>query len=248
MKLAVTNLSFEGSAEDYLFLQQCDINYLEVCPAKDIAYKDLTRNDFIDLDRSTNLYIYSFLSLFYNIDVSIKDTEKMLEQFVKLKGYLSTVNGKVMVFGSPGLRKKIPGWKKHITELFTSVDKLLHDTKMYVIIEPVAKKYGAEFFTTIDEIVEFLKENKFKNIYTMIDTHNLKLEKQDPVEKFKEYEKWIKHIHVSEIDLVGIRDIESHIRFSKVLKKHNYKHVITHEINDKVDFRKSAELFGGIYK
>jgi sugar phosphate isomerase/epimerase len=79
----------------------------------------------------------------------------------------------------------------------------------------------------------------------MIDTHNLFLEKQDPIEKYLQYKDYIKHIHVAEIGLGPLRNNTFHKKFAKVLE--DYEHVITHEIRDRDNFKKSIKTFTEIY-
>jgi sugar phosphate isomerase/epimerase len=143
------------------------------------------------------------------------------------------------------MRKAIPQWEDHLVNIFNRLDKELNQTGKYLIIEPVASSYGAEFFTTIDDIVKFLDKYRYSNIYTMIDTHNLFLENQDPVEKYLEYKDYIKHIHVAEIGLGELKNKPFHRKFAKTLQ--NYEYVVTHEIRDRDNFTKSLKTFEEIY-
>jgi hypothetical protein len=64
---------------------------------------------------------------------------------------------KVLVFGSPGLRKAIDNWEKHISIIFKEVDKLLSNTNITVVIEPNAPDYGGDFFIVFLKLLILLK-------------------------------------------------------------------------------------------
>ena len=81
----------------------------------------------------------------------------------------------------------------------------------------------------------------------MIDTHNLILEKLNPIFEFKKYYKYINHIHISENNLLPIKDINFHVEFSKEIKKMNYDKIITYEIIACKNILESVKLFSEIY-
>ena len=248
MKLAVSDTGFD-KLEDVANELQNSVHYLEIVPTKIKPYDILTVDDLLNYrSKLINLGIapYSLLSLFYTLEIpNISYTEEIINHFRKLNEYMVDLNCDLMVFGSPTMRKAIPGWEDYLHYIFTIIDKELKVSGKYLIIEPVAAHYGAEFFTTIDEIVSFLREHNYTNIFTMIDTHNLFLEKQDPIEKYLQYKDYIKHIHVAEIGLGQLKSKSFHKKFAKVLE--DYEHVITHEIRDRENFKKSLKTFKEIY-
>jgi len=247
--LAVSDTGFEDIEDVVHELYISGIPYLEIVPTKIKPFSELTIFDLIEYKSKLNhhnLAPYSLLSLFYTLDIpDVSHVTSIVNHLTKLDTYMVELNCDLMVFGSPTMRKKIDGWEGYIHDIFSQVDKVLSISGKYLIIEPVAKTYGAEFFTTIDEIVTHLKKAKYTNIFTMIDTHNLFLENQDPIEKYLEYQEYIKHIHVAEIGLGALTNKKFHKEFAKVLQ--DYPHVITHEIRDRDNFKKSIKMFGDIY-
>lgn len=248
MKLAATDTGFDNIIDvaDDLYKS---VNYLEIVPTKHKSYKDLSVNDLINYKKSINdigLSPYSLLSLFYTLDIpNVSYVEEIINHLYKLNNYMVALDCNLMVFGSPNMRKKIPGWENFITEILFYLDKVLNMSNKYFIIEPVAPQYGAEFFTTIDEIVSFLDKNSFTNIFTMIDTHNLFLIEQDPIQQYKNYKDYIKHIHIAEVGLGELKNKDFHTRFANTLS--NYEYVLTHEIRDRNNFVSSIKTFKEIY-
>jgi sugar phosphate isomerase/epimerase len=248
MKLAVSDTGFD-QLQDVASHLTSSVEYLEIVPTKIKPFKDLTIFDLLTYRSSLvniGLAPYSLLSLFYTLDIpDVSHTEDIYNHLVKLNHYMVDLNCELMVYGSPTMRKAIPQWEDHLVNIFNRLDKELNQTGKYLIIEPVASSYGAEFFTTIDDIVKFLDKHQYSNIYTMIDTHNLFLENQDPVEKYLEYKNYIKHIHVAEIGLGELKNKPFHKKFAKTLQ--NYEYVVTHEIRDRDNFTKSLKTFEEIY-
>lgn len=248
MKLAITSLGFEN-IEDVL--NYSNIRHLEVVPYKIKPWNELTNASvfqYSDEIRKLGITPYSFLSLFYGLDIhSFNDTEKVLNHLNRLIVYCNVMNIKQVVFGSPGLRKKVPGWEDSISKLIDQADKLFNSTPSNLLIEPVSSHYKAEYFTTIDEIVEYLNSRNYKNIFTMLDMHACVLENLDPVEKLYQYKDYIKHVHVNEPDLGPLKDITLHKQFSAALKKIKYDGIITFEtVNNK--FKDNVKVFEEIYQ
>ena len=178
----------------------------------------------------------------------LTDTDIITKHFDRLINYSRLLGVKILVFGSPNLRKKTNGWEESIVKVFKHVDEYLIGTGIKVLIEPNTSNYGGEFFHTVSEIVEFIKSNDLQNIRTMIDTHNSKLEGKDPNVEFVEYFNYIEHIHVSEPKLVVIKDDEFHNNFSNTIKNSNYNKTITYEVMKFDELIPSIQIFSKLYK
>jgi sugar phosphate isomerase/epimerase len=150
-----------------------------------------------------------------------------------------------MVFGSPTMRNGVID--DSLSLIFKKIDNLLNNTNITLVIEPNSKIYGGNYFHNLNEIVDFIKNNKFVNIKTMIDTHNLKLEGYDPITELCKYYDYINHIHISEIKLTPIITSETHINFSNELKKLGYDKIITYEVlkcdNIESEIKKFVEIY-----
>lgn len=150
-----------------------------------------------------------------------------------------------MVFGSPTMRNGMVN--DSLSKIFKRIDESLNNTGITITIEPNSKVYGGNYFHNITEIVNFIENNKFVNIKTMIDTHNLKLEGYDPIIELRKYYDYINHIHISEIKLVPIINSETHINFANELKNLGYDKIITYEVlkcdNIESEIKKFVEIY-----
>lgn len=250
MKLAVTDLAFGGIETVADKLQQYGIEYIEVIPTKIKPYYALSQSDIImyrDILADYKLKPYSFLSLFYGIDIKdFRPTDIILTQFSTLINYAKAVGVKKLIFGSPGLRKKIKGWEYFVEDLFTELNKMLKGTGISVIIEPVSKELGAEFWNDTKEVVDFINYFNLNNISTMIDTQNCILQGLDPSLVYNQYKHRINHIHIAEPGFGKLKNLEMHMKFSNTIR--DYRDVVTHEIAVKEEFRESIKTFSEIYK
>jgi sugar phosphate isomerase/epimerase len=254
MKLTVSNLAWnvKNSNEMFSYLKSLGINNVEGVLSKIDTWDNLLINKIYDykfyLD-SNNISIPSLQSLFYNVDCqTIFDEIKFISHIEKLIHFSKILSVKVLVFGSPSLRKKIDGWESHLINIFKKIDKLLEGTDIEISIEPNSKIYGGDFFHSISEIVDFITKNNLQNIKTMIDTHNLILEGDDPINYLELYYDYINHIHISENKLKPIEDIKFHLKFSDKIKKLKYDKVITYEVIECDNIYSSIDEFYKIYK
>jgi sugar phosphate isomerase/epimerase len=236
MVLGVSNLAWEIKETSQVLkkLQKLGITSIEGVPSKIADWDKLDANavkQFKQKLTNNNINIPSMQSIFYGIECSdISEVEVILEHFNRVIEYSKILGTHILVFGSPQLRKKIKDWDIILNQIFTRLDDMLDNTGITVVIEPNAKIYKGEFFNTVEEIVLFIEHNKLRNISTMIDTHNILLENQDPLVVFPKYFTYIKHIHVSEVGLNQLIDQQFHKNFSKAIFHSNYTGMITYEL------------------
>lgn len=254
MKLAVSNFAWDIKNSDKMFnyLISLNINNIEGVLSKIDIWDNLSIDKIYEYKNyldSNNITIQSLQSLFYNVDCeTIFDETKFISHIEKIIFFSKILSVKVLVFGSPLLRKKIDGWEFHLINIFKKIDKLLENTNIELSIEPNSKIYGGDFFYSISEIVDFISKNNLKNIKTMIDTHNIILEGNNPINDLKLYYKYINHIHISENTLKPIEDIKFHLSFSNEIKKLKYDKIITYEVIECDNIYTSINEFYEIYK
>jgi sugar phosphate isomerase/epimerase len=254
MNLALSNFAWDNQDSETIFksLKENGINNIESVLTKIKDWSELETKDIVSYKKyldDNGIIPYSIQSLFYGVKcVDVTDVDIIKSHFDKLIYYSKLLGVKVLVFGSPGLRKKTNGWEDSLIEIFTYVDNILIGTDIKVLIEPNTSSYGGEFFHTVSDIVKFIDSNELKNVRTMIDTHNSILENMDPNVELVEYFNYIEHIHVSEPKLVVIKEDEFHINFSKTIKNSEYNKTITYEVMKSIDLIPSIETFSKIYK
>lgn len=254
MKLSLSNFAWDIQESNTTFgeLEKIGFNSIEGVLTKISPWDELSvdkLSNYKDSLNSHGLSLLSLQSLFYDVKCdSILDEENFINHFKKLIEYSLHLSVNTLVFGSPSLRKKTMGWESQLPLIFGNIDKLLDNTGIQLVIEPNAKLYGGEYFFTVSEIVDFITSNGFKNIKTMIDTHNLILEGDDPIDVLKTHISNIGHIHISEIKLGPIKNIEFHTKFSSQLKEMKYDKIITYEVIRCEKIMDSVKEFYEIYK
>jgi sugar phosphate isomerase/epimerase len=251
MKLSLSNLAWDIPDNDQILsiLNTNNVSNIEGVLSKIDEWEKLTNDVLLEYKKkldSYNIKIESIQSIFYNIKCDgIRDTEIVYKHINRLIEICKILNVKVMVFGSPTMRTGIID--ESLSKIFKKIDELLNGTEITVVIEPNSKIYGGNYFYSINEIVEFIENNKFINIKTMIDTHNLELEGHDPIIELGKYYNYINHIHISEVKLTPIINTEKHIKFSIELKKIGYDKIITYEVlkcdNLESEIKKFIEIY-----
>lgn len=253
MKLALSNLAwdYKESIDMFNFIKKYNINNIECVLTKIDDWSNLNPdliNEYSNFINSYGIKTNSIQSLFFGLDInSLKDYEIIITHVNNLINYSKILGINTMVFGSPNLRKKYIGWENDLIKLFNVIDSMLDYTNINMVIEPNASIYGGEYFLTLDEIIEFIEHNKFTNIKTMIDTHNLILENNDPIIELLKYKDYIKHIHISEKNLDLFKTNEMHQRFSNQINKMAYKGMVTYEVKKQDNLLDSIVEFSKIY-
>lgn len=253
MKLALSNFAWDLEENESIFktLTSIGIEHVEGVLTKINNWDSLEESELIEYKESLNrcgIKIGSIQSIFYGVNCSDLSDYKTIDHYKKLIEYCKILGVKVMVLGSPSLRKNVSGWYDNLSDILKKVDDMLNGTGIELSIEPNTKTYGGDYFYTVQEIVDFIVHNDFKNIKTMVDTHNVKLEGLDPLNDLISYFDHINHIHVSEPKLSKLFDFEFHHVFSKSIKDLNYSGIITYEVMKCDDLIESVKEFYNIYK
>jgi sugar phosphate isomerase/epimerase len=190
--------------------------------------------------------VSSIQSIFYKTNInSLDETEKIINHLQTIISISKLLKFDKVVFGSPKIRKVTN--LESLKNLFHLIDDLFDKNNLYFLIEPNSKYYGGDFFFELSEIVEFLKENDFKKIKTMIDTHNSFLENSNPIDDIINYFEYIEHIHISENNLNPLQNLNFHQEFSNLLLDKGYNKIITYELMNSVNFREEIKTFYNIY-
>lgn len=242
MNLAISNLAWNLSDDLLMFdeIKKLGINKIEGVLSKIDSWENL--NEYVIKDFNIHLHnndieINSIQSIFYGTNIDcFTESDKIIKHIKNILKYAKILGINAIILGSPKIRKNTDNLYEKLNLTFSQIDKLLDNTNINILIEPNAKIYGGAYFFKLDEIISFLNKFKFNNIKTMIDTHNLILEGDNPCLSFELYQEYIGHIHVSEFNLLHLSNLSFHKKFSKTLKKLNFDKIITLEMknNDKV--------------
>ena len=251
MNLSISNLAWDHKdLESTLkILQKYKIKKIEGVLSK-INKWDLIDNDELKnvktMLESFDVGMGSIQSIFYDVNIeSLNEKNKFTQHINKLIEFSKILGFNVLVFGSPNLRN---GFNYEIiVDVLKNVDVVLLENNITMCIEPNSKIYNGEYFHTITEISEFLKSNNFTNIKTMVDTHNLILEGEDPVEMIEKYFNQVHHIHVSENKLLPLSNLVFHKKFSEKIKSLKYDGIITYELLQCDNLENQIKTFTEIY-
>lgn len=206
MKFGITNLSWKEEQDNDI---QYGFDYLETV-----------------FPRRANGIYYSTQSIFYGSGVtSFEDKEATQKHLEYVIDECAKYGIKVIVFGSPSLRK---GNRDRLREVFDAVDDKLRSLGITLCVEPNARYYGGDYYYKLSQIVPDIQG--YSNIRTMIDTHNVLMEGGDLIDLYNEYSNYIKHIHFSEKDLAPIEDYDKLRDFKDHLSRTSYEYGITYEL------------------
>lgn len=253
MNLAVSNLSWDFSQNDEIFegLHKHGIRYVEGVLSKLGSWDSISTEDLKKFKSKLGkhgLEMKSIQSIFYNQEsLGLHDFDSNVTHVKRLIDFSQILGVKVMVLGSPNLRVVEHDVKTKLSDTFKKMDRLFDSTGIELLIEPNTKNYGGHYFHNLTEIVDFIESNNLQNIKTMIDTHNLILEGYNPNSEFMKFREFIKHIHISEPELLPLKDMDFHRSFSKLLKDQGYSDVITYELKPTENLLDTIHEFKQIY-
>ena len=178
-------------------------------------------------------------SIFYNSGItSLDNLEECLRHVKNIIDDCIKNKINVITFGSPTFRV---GDKSKMDFFLSEVDKMIEDTGIVFCVEPVAKYYGSEYYTTLREIVQDLPN--YKNIKSMLDIGNSMLEGQDIFSEYSLYSDYISHIHFASPGLNEITDFPIYRNFYNYLKESEYSGLITYEFANSNDSITAAKNF-----
>jgi sugar phosphate isomerase/epimerase len=251
MKLGVSNLAWEDNIDlNYLvdLFKDNNINYIEAVLSKYIDWENINLdklNRFISHIKSNELNIISTQSIFFNSNVKSFHDVNFKHHLQKVSDVCFNFHIQFIVLGAPTLRNfKID---LGLTDYFSYVNEILRNNNQILLIEPNSKTYNGNFFYTLREINEFITQNNFTNIKTMIDTHNILLEKEKPFENFLTYSDLIYHVHISENNLGDFIESQDHNILAHTLKNQNYQGLVIYEAKPSLNLKSSIESFNKTY-
>lgn len=251
MKLGISNLIWDNikTSELVPILVSNNIKYVEVILSKHITKwndADLSKlQEFHNYLECNHIYIKSTQSLFHNSGITSYYNEGFIDHLIKVSDICKNIGITQLVLGAPTMRKENNPFG--LDDKFSYINSILRKNNQTLLLEPNSRVYGGNYFYRVDEIVLFIDEMKFSNIKTMIDTHNIILEGEDPSDVFIRNRNYIKHIHVSEINLGGFINSEYHNKLSKTLKEFDYDGLVIYEAKPTNNFINEIKNFSKNY-
>ena len=250
LKLGISSLAW-GDDVDYknLFsvLKDNNIKFIEIVLPKFIDWKTNNMSKLSDFMNSVlfhGLDIKSTQSLYYGTGIDSYYSPNFVKHLEHVIDICKNIGVTHLVLGAPTMRTKN---SLGLSKIFSYIDGILKENNQIMLLEPNSKIYNGNYFFTIKEIIDFIQMNKFTNIKTMIDTHNIILEKENPFDIFINYFSYIKHIHVSENNLGDFIESEQHTLLANKLKECKYEGLIVYESKPSLNLIESIKSFSKNY-
>lgn len=182
--------------------------------------------------------VYAVQGIFYGSDISSFTDPRCYDHLCSVVDFCLNNNIKIITFGSPSMRV---GSKRHMLELLLRIDDYIDKRDLTVCVEPNARKYGGEYYYTMDEIVNDI--GFFYNVKTMIDSGNLYLEGLNPIEEFEKHKDFIYHFHISTPDLGPVSLSKQYANIISNIKILGYNRNVTYEFMKSYDLNEEIKIF-----
>ena len=182
--------------------------------------------------------VYAIQGIFYGSGISSFMDPRCYDYLCKVVDYCINNKIKIITLGSPSMRN---GNKKYILDLLLNIDEYINKRDCIVCIEPNARKYGGEYYYSLDEITSDI--SYFYNIKTMIDSGNLYSEGFNPAEEFEKYKEYICHVHISTPNLEPITLYKQYANIISDIKTLGYNRNVTYEFMKSYDLEKEIKIF-----
>lgn len=182
--------------------------------------------------------IYAVQGIFYGSGISSFLDSRCYDHLCNVVDFCLNKNIKIITFGSPSMRV---GSKKHMLDLLLKIDDYINKKDLTICIEPNARKYGGEYYYTVDEIVDDI--GFFYNIKTMIDSGNLYSEGLSPMAEFEKHKDFIYHFHVSTPELEPVKLYKQYANMISDARALGYNRNITYEFMKSYNLNEEIKLF-----
>jgi D-psicose/D-tagatose/L-ribulose 3-epimerase len=245
MNLSISQLAFddfEDLKKNLDILRKNDIQNIEIVYAK----IELNSDEYSAIFSHEKISTKSTQSILFNSGVNDFLSSSFVEHIKKIIEINKNFGVKVLVLGSP--KQRIEYNEQELIKQFKLIDVLLEESNQLLCIEPNCKIYGGSYFFTVNAISKFIEKGNFKNIKTMIDTHNIINEGQSPKEVYEQYKNLICHVHVSENGLLDFNESEEHLKLAETLRTNNFEGIVTYEVLPSINLENSLMKFNEIYR
>jgi sugar phosphate isomerase/epimerase len=224
MNIAITQLAFNDNDSLSKKAKELNIDNIELIFSMFNSEQQMRK--VLKQLKDSNVKYSTAQSILYNSNIKNLSDYSIVEFVEQFCDKCNDCGVNLIVLGSAKNRQ---GDKKDTEIVFKKIDDILKIKDIILCIEPNSKIYGGSYFFNLKEITEFIDQNNFKNIRSMVDTFNLMNEGFDPSYEYVKYKKYIEHIHISEKNLIPYKTSIEHQNFSKAIKSNNYSKIITYE-------------------
>lgn len=251
MNLSISNIAWNAEDDDKVYnkMRQLGFKFLEIAPTRWVLKDPYSyHNILIAKSKSEKLYkeygikIASMQSILYGINDRLfkntKERNNLKEKVKEAICYAREINCNNIVFGSPKNRiieNRDEQFEIGI-EFFKELSEYSEKNNVFLSIEPNPIIYNTNYINTTEEALKLVKkvDNKYFGVNYDVGTVIYNNENINIIEKNLEK---INHIHISEENLNPIKERDLHKKLYDILRKNNYKKIISIEMknNNNID-------------
>ena len=241
MKFAISNLGW-NKKENENILKKLGKEKILLEYSLSKIFHDTNCKNIIKLKKKLkkfNVKSYSMQSLLYKSENTFLfgnslQKKNLLNEIEKKFEQAKYLNSKVMIFGSPHVKKSFGKNKKTLDieflKILKKISKIAKKYKVYFLLEANPKIYGSEFLSHSEDTFKFIKKLKSKYIKANLDLGTVIANKENYKKIFIKNKKSIKHIQVSNPSLKKIDINSKYVKdFISFLKKKKYKNILSFE-------------------
>jgi len=132
---------------------------------------------------------------------------------------------------------------RNLKDSFRKICDYAFDSEALITIEPI-NRYETDFLNCAEEVLDFIKTIKYKNLRLLLDTFHMNIEEKDLTGSIVKSKKYLSHFHLA--DNNRLCPGRGHIDFKKIigaLKGIRYTKYLSAEIVPLPDFKTCAKQY-----
>ena len=239
MKLAISNLAWPVADDAGVahVLRTLDVTGVELAPAKVWAHAPRVAvgeaERYAAWWRSVGCEIVAFQAILFglpelNLFGSAESVAALQRHLASMGALAARCGARVLVLGAPGNRKRgqrsMPAAVAAAAAALRPVADALEPLGVHLCIEPNPPRYGCDFVTTAAEAAVLADAVAHPNFGVHLDSAALALSGELSVAALAPVMRYVRHVHVSEVDLVpvGSGNLVPHAALGSALRDVGY--------------------------
>lgn len=245
MKLAVSNIAWDSSAEDAAaaVLLREGARGIELAPTKwrDAPY-DAPAPDVAALRRKweeRGLPIVGLQSLLFGMPelqlfAGERERAALVDHLRKVADFAAAVGARSLVFGSP--KNRVRGHRpmdeamRIASDTFRGLARHARECGVIFCVEANPPEYGCDFITQTVDAVELCRLVDDPAVRVNVDLGGIVLAKEDPADSVARAAEFVGHVHASEPHLAPLSSSDAHARAAAALAGIEYSGWISIEM------------------
>lgn len=257
MKISISNIAWNADDDKkmYQFLADKKIDGVEIAPTRiipnnpyqnNLAAKSIQKQLFTQY----NLEISSMQSILFGREEKLFGTKKeriiLIEYLKQAINFAKSINCKNLVFGSP--KNRIVNNIKEEYQIAINFFKELGDyafsqgTILSIEANPII--YGTNFINLTSEAISLVNDVDSHGFKLNLDTGTI-IQNNENINLISKNINLINHVHISEPNLVPIKERSMYSEIANILRKKKYDKFISIEMknNNDLDIVKSSVIY-----